>query len=53
MHTVKTSAMINLDLLEELLSLADSDYLKSIKQARHEYKNGEVFSHDVVFGRKR
>ena len=44
------SAMINLDLLEELLSLADSDYLESIKQARQEYKNGEVFSHADAFG---
>ena len=44
--------MISLDLLEELLSLTDSDYLKSIKQARQEYKNGEVFSHETVFGEK-
>ena len=44
------SAMINLDLLEELLSLADSDYLESIKQARQEYKNGEIFSHADAFG---
>ena len=44
--------MVSLDLPEELLSLADNAYLKSIKQARKEYKNGEVFSHETAFGEK-
>lgn len=44
------SALVNIDLFEELLALTDTDYLKSIKKAREEYKKGNFFSHDEVFG---
>lgn len=45
-----SSALVNLDLFEDLLDLADKKYINSIKKAREQYKKGEVFSHDEVFG---
>ena len=45
-----TSALVNLDLFEDLLELADSKYLKSIKEARQEYKKGDIFTHHDAFG---
>ena len=45
-----TSALVNIDLFEDLLALSNKDYLKSIKKARREYENGDVFSHDEAFG---
>ena len=45
-----TSAIVNIDLFEDLLALASKDYKDSVKQARKEYEEGDVFSHDQVFG---
>lgn len=45
-----TSAIINIDLLEDLLSLASKEYKASIKKARKEYEEGKVFTHEQVFG---
>lgn len=45
-----SSALVNLDLFEDLLELADSKYLKSIKKAREEFKKGDVFTHKQAFG---
>ena len=45
-----TSALVNIDLFEDLLALSNKDYLKSIKQAREDYKKGDVFSHEQIFG---
>ena len=45
-----TSAIVNIDLFEDLLALTNKKYLESIKKAREEYKNGDIFSHDEVFG---
>lgn len=45
-----SSALVNIDLFEDLLALTDTDYLASIKKAREEYRNGDVLSHDLVFG---
>lgn len=36
--------------LEDLLASASPDYLKSIKDARDDYKAGRVKSHDQIFG---
>ncbi|MEN8253368.1 MAG: type II toxin-antitoxin system Phd/YefM family antitoxin [Patescibacteria group bacterium] len=44
------SALVDIELFEDLLSLTDKKYLKSIKKARQEYEEGNVFSHDEVFG---
>ncbi len=45
-----TSALVNIDLFEDLLALSNKDYLKSIKEARVDYKKGDVFSHEQIFG---
>ncbi len=36
--------------LEDLLASTSPDYLKSIKEARNDYKEGNVQSHNDVFG---
>ncbi|MBN2108581.1 MAG: hypothetical protein JW832_14240 [Deltaproteobacteria bacterium] len=38
------------DFLEELLAATSPEYLKSIKEARSDYKAGRVKTHDEVFG---
>ncbi|PKN00041.1 MAG: hypothetical protein CVU78_03135 [Elusimicrobia bacterium HGW-Elusimicrobia-2] len=45
------SALVNLDFFEDLLAMASKDYLKSIKEARGDYKNGRVYTHGDVFGK--
>jgi len=45
-----SSALVNIDLFEDLLALTNKDYKKSIQNARKEYKTGALFSHDQVFG---
>lgn len=45
-----TGALVNIDLFEDLLAMANKDYLKSIKKARKEYKKGDIFTHNEVFG---
>ncbi|MBW2067247.1 MAG: hypothetical protein JRJ03_20270 [Deltaproteobacteria bacterium] len=37
--------------LEDLLAATSPEYLKSIKEARADYKAGRVKSHKEVFGR--
>ena len=44
------SALVNIDLFEDLLALVNKDYVKSIQKARKEYKAGAVFSHEDAFG---
>lgn len=46
-----TSALVNIDLFEDLLALANKDYVKSIQKARKEYEKGDIFSHRQVFGK--
>ncbi len=43
-------AIIDLDKLEDLLSANNPDYVKSIAEAREQFKRGEFFTHDEVFG---
>jgi hypothetical protein len=38
------------DFLEELLASTSPEYLKSIKDARADYKAGRVKTHEEVFG---
>lgn len=45
-----SSALVNIDLFEDLLALTDTNYLASIRKARKEYKKGDILSHDEVFG---
>ena len=44
------SALVNIDLFEDLLAFSNKDYLKSIKEARADYRKGNIFSHDQIFG---
>jgi len=46
-----TGAIVNLDFFEDLLALGSKKYLKSIQQARKDYKNGKVFTHQEIFGK--
>lgn len=45
-----TSAIVNIDLFEDLIALSNKNYLKTIKKARNEYKQGNVLTHNSVFG---
>jgi PHD/YefM family antitoxin component YafN of YafNO toxin-antitoxin module len=45
-----TSAIVNIDLFEDLLALASKEYKDTIKKARKEYEEGQVFTHEDVFG---
>ncbi len=37
------------NLIEDLLAQASSDYLESIREARKDYQQGRVLTHDEVF----
>ena len=37
--------------LENLLAATSPEYLKSIEEARNDYKTGRIKSHEEVFGR--
>ncbi len=45
------AALVNLDLFEDLLDSNDHEYLASIKKAREEAKNGEIYTMDEAFGK--
>lgn len=45
-----TSALVNIDLFEDLIALTNKKYLASIEKAREEYKKGDVLTHGQVFG---
>ncbi len=44
------SALIDIDLLEDLMALKDKKYLKSIVEARKEYQTGKFKDFEDVFG---
>lgn len=46
-----TSALVNIDLFEDLIALVNKKYVESIKKARTEYKRGDFLTHDQVFGK--
>ncbi len=46
-----TSALVNIDLFEDLMAMTNKDYVESIKKARREYESGETFTHEQVFGK--
>ncbi len=39
-------------LVEDILATASPEYLKSIEEARTDYKKGRVYTHDEVFDSK-
>ena len=45
------AAIVNLDLLEDLLALSGAGYLRSIREARKDYREGRILSHAEVFGK--
>lgn len=45
------SALVDIDFFEELLAARSHDYLKSIREARKQYRDGDTFSHGEVFGK--
>jgi len=46
----KERAIIDIDKLEDLLAASDPAYLQSIREAREQYKKGDVYSFEDVFG---
>lgn len=44
------SAIVDIDFFEDLLALASPSHIKSVKEAREDYKKGRVFTHTEVFG---
>jgi len=44
------TALISIDLLEDLLALTNKKYLSDIKAAREEYEKGNFSTHDQIFG---
>ena len=44
------SIIADIDFFEDLLSVANKKYVKSIKEAREDYNKKDVFTHDEVFG---
>lgn len=45
-----SAALVNADLFEDLLALANPKFIKSIKEAREQIAKGEYFTHEQVFG---
>ncbi len=45
-----TAVLVNLDFFEDLLALSSKGYLRSIREARKDFKAGRTFSHHDVFG---
>jgi len=48
---VATSVLINIDEYEDCLSMHNTDFINSIKNARAQKSKGAVFSFDDVFGK--
>lgn len=45
-----STAIVDIDLFEDLLASTNSQYLKEISQARAEYKAGKFTTLDIAFG---
>ncbi len=44
------SAIVDIDMLEDILELSDKEYLASIKRSREQFERGEYYTFDEVFG---
>jgi prevent-host-death family protein len=44
------SALVNIDFFEDLLALAGTEYVESIKEARADHEAGRMLSHAELFG---
>ncbi len=45
------SALVDIDLFEDLLAAASPEYRKSIREARRDYREGRLLTHAEVFGK--
>ena len=45
-----SAVLFTINLFEDLIAFQSKQYKSSIKKARDEYQNGEVFTHEEVFG---
>lgn len=43
--------VVNIDFFEDLLARSSPKYLRSIRQAREDFRRGRVLSHEQVFGK--
>ena len=44
------AGIVDLDLLEDIEASKSKAFIRSIKEAREQIKNGEVYTHGEVFG---
>ena len=44
------AALVNIDFFEDLLTANSPEYIKSIEEAREDFKAGRVYTHEQVFG---
>lgn len=44
------AALVNIDFFEDLLMANSPGYIKSIREAREDFKAGRVYTHEQVFG---
>ena len=45
-----TSAIVDIDFFEDLLMANSPEYVKSIKEARKDFKAGRIYTHEQAFG---
>lgn len=45
------SALVDIDFFEDLLAASSKTYLKSVREARRDYRQGRLLTHQQVFGR--
>lgn len=45
------SALVDIDFFEDLLAATSPEYVKSIQEARQDYKKGRFLTHQQVFGK--
>ncbi len=44
------AALVNIDFFEDLLAANSPAFVKSIKEARQDFKAGRIYSHEQIFG---
>jgi prevent-host-death family protein len=44
------AALVNIDFFEDLLAANSPAFIKSIEEAREDFKAGRVYTHEQVFG---
>lgn len=44
------AGIVDLDLLEDIEAAKSKNFIKSIKESREQFKRGEFYTHEEVFG---